>query len=423
MGAAISCCEAKRLQKPCYGPVLDETSNDCLSGGGATPSTQPSPSPNAAMSPSWDRMSSRVPHDPEHELEWSIVADSIEEEELFKIREMHQILQDCELHPTCRRRPLHRQAQTLLRFLRARDGDVLKAERMFRDMLEWRHDFDVEGKVHSWRRELERNRTRRARLCKRFGIEEQICNDKYGIPVRLIRLGVADSAGMIREFGQEAVLVDSLSKLEWTHEQIRKAMFKHRKLIRGQLQILDVGDYGDVPNWTGRMWNNLRLGPDIYKVFDGNYPETVRKVFIVRTSSLVHHGYVLVQKLLPQRTKRKLKLFGPKAAEWVPELRSELQEQQELPEFLLCDSERAFRSATPRGGVVPEGIAGADEGRFEEDDEAAPVAPNFVAHAEDKLAQKSDKVWSGDALLRFLLAVVFALAAAVLGGQLAKDGF
>ncbi|CAE6955495.1 sec14l1 [Symbiodinium natans] len=299
-------------------------------------------------------------------------------------------------------------------------ASAAEAERMFRDMLEWRHDFDVEGKVHSWRREMERHRTRRARLCKRFAIEEQICNDKYGIPVRLLRLGVADSAGMIREFGQEAVLVDSLSKLEWTHEQIRNAMFRCRKLFRGQIQILDVGDYGDVPNWTGRMWNNLRLGPDIYKVFDGNYPETVRKVFIIRTSSLVHHGYTLVQRLLPQRTKRKLKLFGPKAAEWVHELRAELPEKQELPEFLRCDSEQAFRAATPRGGVVPEGIAGSDQGRFE-DDEDAEDGPEVVARTtSQELAKQQARV--SDAVLRFLLAVVFALAAAVLGGQLAKDG-
>ena len=37
------------------------------------------------------------------------------------------------MHPTCRRRPLHRQAQTLLRFLRGRDGNVPRAEKMFRD--------------------------------------------------------------------------------------------------------------------------------------------------------------------------------------------------------------------------------------------------------------------------------------------------
>ncbi|OLQ09559.1 SEC14-like protein 5 [Symbiodinium microadriaticum] len=416
MGAA-SCCEAHRLRKPCE--IKTELSGDWFNQGPLTPSTV-SPTPGAAISPSWDRMSSRVPHDPEHELEWSIVADSVDEDELFKLRELHQVLQDCELHPICRRKPLHRQAQTLLRFLRARDGDVLKAERMFRDMLEWRHTFDVDGKVHSWRRELERHRTRRARLCKRFAIEEQICNDKHGIPVRLLRLGVADSAGMIREFGQEAILVDSLSKLEWTHEQIRKAMFRCRKLIRGQIQILDVGDYGDVPNWTGRMWNNLRLGPDIYKVFDGNYPETVRKVFIIRTGSLVHHGYTLVQRLLPQRTKRKLKLYGPKAAEWVSELRAELSDQQELPEFLLCDSEKAFRAATPRGGVVPEGIAGSSEGRFEEDEEAEDESDVLAHTSSQKLAQ--EQAGLGDVLLRFLLAVIFALAAAVLGGHLGRDG-
>ena len=239
------------------------------SNGGDTPS-----SPRAVMSPAWATMSHLVPHDPEHELEWSIIADSIEETELQRLRELHSVVEDCDLHPACRRKPLHRQAQTLLRYLRGRDGNVEKAEKMFRDMLDWRHRFDVENKVHAWRRELERGRTRRARLCKIYGVEEQICNDKYGIPVRLFRLSVADTAGLIREFGVEAVLVDSLSKLEWTHEQIRRAMFKHGKLIRGQIQIIDVGDYGEVPDWTGRMWNNLRLGPDIYKVFDGNYPET-----------------------------------------------------------------------------------------------------------------------------------------------------
>ena len=106
------------------------------------------------------------PHDPEHELEWTIVAESVEDPELCRLRELHAQLEDCELHPTCRRRPLHRQAQTLLRFLRGRDGHVQRAEKMFRDMLDWRHSFDVEGKVHAWRRELERGRTVRARLCK-----------------------------------------------------------------------------------------------------------------------------------------------------------------------------------------------------------------------------------------------------------------
>lgn len=141
-----------------------------------------SESPHAVMSPQWSTMSHRVPHDPEHELEWSIIAESIDDDELHRLRELHSLLDDCDLHPICRRKPLHRQAQTLLRYLRGRDGNVRKAEKMFRDMIDWRESFDVENKVHSWRRELERGRTRRAQLCKIYGVEEQMCNDKYGIP-------------------------------------------------------------------------------------------------------------------------------------------------------------------------------------------------------------------------------------------------
>ncbi|CAE8701682.1 unnamed protein product, partial [Polarella glacialis] len=299
----------------------------------ASPSSA-SPSRLGGASPAWTTMSDRVPHDPEHELEWSIVADSIEEDELHALCEFHSVMQDCEVHPACRRHPLHRQAQTLLRFLRARDGNVEKAELMFRAMLDWRDSFGVEEKVHKWRRELERKRTRRANLIRRYGVDVEICTDKFGIPVRLIRLGVADSAGSVREMGKDAVLIDSLSKLEWTHEQLRNAMFKHRKMIRGQLQILDVGDYGHIPNWTSRMWAHLTVGPDMYKVFDANFPETVRKVFIIRTSWKVNQGWKLVTPLLPQRTKKKLKLYGQYAKEWIRELRSELQDGQNLPAFV-----------------------------------------------------------------------------------------
>merc|ERR1719394_2411988 len=99
-----------------------------------------------------------------------------------------------------------------------------------------------------------------------------------------MRLSVADSAGAVREFGKELILVDALSKLELVHEEIRAAMFRYQELIRGQIQIIDVGDYGEygAPDYWGRMYAGLKDGPELYKVFDLNYPETVRTVFLVR---------------------------------------------------------------------------------------------------------------------------------------------
>ena len=52
----------------------------------------------------------------------------------------------------------------------------------------------------------------------------------------------------------------------------------------------------------------------------------------------VWQGYMLIQSLLPSRTKRKLKLYGQKSAEWAKELWQEVLPNQQLPEFLLSDS-------------------------------------------------------------------------------------
>ena len=57
---------------------------------------------------------------------------------------------------------------TAMRFLRARDGDVDKAERMFRDAYTWRMEFGVAEKVNAWRAELAAQKTDRARVCKEY---------------------------------------------------------------------------------------------------------------------------------------------------------------------------------------------------------------------------------------------------------------
>lgn len=309
-----------------------------------------------------------IPKDLEHQLEWSIVAHGIEQDELKRLCELHGKLQDLEGHPGCKAQPFHRQAQTLLRFLRARDGNVEQAEVMFRNMVNWRQRFRVDEKVQAWRDEMKRFRSRRSHLLKQYAVDVEMCVDKHGIPVRLIRLSVADAAGSWRELGEEALLLESLHQLERTHAQIRKAMFEHQILIRGQVQIIDVGDYGQygVPNWANRMWAALANGKDMYKIFDANFPETVRKVFIIRTGYLTNTIWRMVLPLVPPRTKKKLRLFGYRAEDWLSELRDELRPGEVLQDFLSSDTAEAYASAEPKGGIIPEGAGGANFGNWEE---------------------------------------------------------
>jgi len=191
----------------------------------------------------------------------------------------------------------------------------------------------------------------------RYYTDTDICLDKYGIPCTLFRLSVGDPAGAVREIGPEFLLLASLSRLEKMHELLRAAMLRLGKVIVGQIQIIDVGDYGLVPNWRSRMYSAFSLGPDLWKVFDANYPETVRKVFIVRTGAISRMIWDWVSPLASKRTRQKIRLFGSCAGAWRDELRSEFAPQQTLPEFLLCDDKKVCMLATPRGGIIPEGAA------------------------------------------------------------------
>jgi len=296
--------------------------------------------------------------------EWEIVRRSVEAAEFAKLLELRELLQDCDSHAACVTEPRSRQAQTLLRFLRARDGNAKKADVMFRDMLDWRISFQVDAKVKAWNAELEEGKSPLVKMFLRYGTDVDMCQDKYDVPVVLMRLGVGDPEGAVREAGAEACLVHSLARLERTHQQLRRAMFATGVVLVGQVQVIDVGDYGEygTPNWGARMWSAVKLGPAMFKVFDSNYPETVRKVFIVRTGYIAKNMWSLVQPLARPRTRAKIRIFGQNASEWITELRDEIGSAGELQAFLRCDSKEAFASAIPRGGLVPVGAGSQDIG-------------------------------------------------------------
>lgn len=293
------------------------------------------------------------------DLEWSIVGSSVGADEMARLRALRDMMQAWDDHPACDRRPLTQEAQTLLRFLRGREGDVPRAAKMFHDSLNWRVKFDLESKIAAWRREFEAGVTPRAKVFKVYCSDAHIGLDIMGLPLWLMRVSTGDPAGFLREVGREAMLVHSLLMMEDMHARLREAMFRKKAVVKGCIQVVDVGDYGchGVPCWRNRMWEGAKIGKTAFQIFDYNYPETVRKVFIVRTGPVTLHIYQLADRLnlIPRRTKVKMRLFGAEAAKWLDELRGELAPGGQLPAFLACDTEEAFATALPTGGLVPVG--------------------------------------------------------------------
>lgn len=287
--------------------------------------------------------------------EWSIVSRNIDPEEQDRLRALRYEVRELDYHEACHKRRHSAEAQTLLRFLRARDGDVVQAAEMFEKMLDWRISFQLEEKVEKWNKEYAAMITKNAELIRTYGTTDEICRDKFGVPVTIFRLGVSDVTGMIREVGDETLLVRCLALLESIHTELRSAIFRHGTMVRGQLQIIDVGDYGQygVPNWWTRMLGTLQYGIKLYPYLDNYYPETARKVFIIRMGVQSHELSQHCWPLIADRTREKMRLCGPYSATWVTELRQELLDGQVLPAFLTSDTDAAFAAAEPKGGIVP----------------------------------------------------------------------
>jgi len=345
----------------------------------------------------------RLTQDQSLELEWEIIEASIEADELKRVRNLWEALRDLDSHPACMKRPLNRQAQTLVRFLRGREGNTKAAEKMFRDSMNWRTEMNIDEEIEAWNQELDAGRTQRSRFVKKYGTDSKPCLDKYGVPVWLMRMSVSDPAGILRELGKEALLIHTLSNMEAMHAHLRQAMFANGEMVRGCIQIFDVGDYGPhgCPNWWSRMWDGFRVGSNAFKIFDANYPETTRRVFVVRMGGVTHSIQQLATPLIPRRTKRKMRFFGYAAAKWVSELRDECDPDAILPEFLTEDTDAAFASARPKGGLVLEGDT------FEESDDK----DNSVL--KHRVAAPSKSSSHMPAVIR-VIALVLVLALAIL---------
>ncbi|CAE7245050.1 unnamed protein product [Symbiodinium natans] len=356
--------------------------------------------------------------------EWQIVQKGVEQGEFLRLLHLRSRLRDCDDHPACRWQALSRQPQTLLRFLRARNGDLPKAEVMFRAMLEWRHAFKVDEKVRQWKEELDQQSTQRSIEMRRYETDVELCRDRHGVPVRLVRTSVADVQGLVREFGKELVLIDTMMRMERAHEEIRRAMFDTEVVIGGQLQIIDMGDYGKygVPNLTSRLFSSLKIAAEISQITDANYPETVRRAFIIRLGSCTSTAWrYCIQPLLPERTQNKLVPCGPKASSWTDRLGAEL-DLAALPAFLREDSDAAFKAATPCGGMVPAGLAGRDQGQWHVEPTVVKKKPSSLRHNGPTstlfrhfiLSSKSDMHGTVCARIQLMFFGVIALAAGAL---------
>ncbi|KAI3468938.1 hypothetical protein Pfo_025601 [Paulownia fortunei] len=194
----------------------------------------------------------------------------------------------------------HFDYHTLLRFLRMRDFDLMKAKDMFMQYINWREEFGVDAMS----KEFKFEEYQEVKKCYPHGFHGV---DRYGRPVYIERIGMVDldmflQVTTIDRFVKHHVC-EQEKTLNWRYPACSLAAKKH---IASTLSILDVKDVG--MNQFSKPARYLFM--EIQKIDSSYYPETLHQLFIINAGSGFKVLWKAIKAFLDARTLAKIRVLG-----------------------------------------------------------------------------------------------------------------
>lgn len=185
-----------------------------------------------------------------------------------------------------------------LRWLRARDFDVTRAENMFRLHLRWRQQHNVDSLLT----EYQVPKVMREHFP--GGILE--CNPK-GHPVWLVNVGSVDIKGFLQVLSPADIRQHCMYILELQEKMKRETSRKLGQEIETQYIIVDLEGFSVRQLYS---WQVIELLTDLLKKYEANYPESLEKGFVINAPNFFPVLWKIVRPFLSQRTVDKVAIYA-----------------------------------------------------------------------------------------------------------------
>ncbi|XP_074268819.1 phosphatidylinositol/phosphatidylcholine transfer protein SFH11-like [Silene latifolia] len=189
---------------------------------------------------------------------------------------------------------------TLLRFLRMRGYDVLKAKDSFLKCLKWREEFGVYKLAKEFEFE-EYGEVQRSYPHGFHGV------DKCGRPVYIERIGALDLETLLQKTTLDRLVKHHVCQQEKTsHLRFPACTITANKKIASITAIIDVTGVG-----TSSFSKPARyLFTEFHKIDSNYYPETLSCLFIVNAGSGFRILWKLIKTFIDARTSAKIQVLG-----------------------------------------------------------------------------------------------------------------
>ncbi|XP_062190451.1 phosphatidylinositol/phosphatidylcholine transfer protein SFH11-like isoform X2 [Phragmites australis] len=208
----------------------------------------------------------------------------------------------------------------LLRFLRMRGFNILKAKEMFLNMLKWREDCSVDTIANDFKFE-EYDAVKR---CYPHGFHGV---DRFGRPLYIERIGLVDLSKLMQVTSIDRFVKYHISEQERTVSvRYPACSVAAKKHIASTTAILDVKGLG--MNNFSKSARELFI--EIQKIDSNYYPETLNQLYIINAGSGFRALWRVLKAFMEARTLAKIQVLGSNYLNTV----LETVDPSNLPDFL-----------------------------------------------------------------------------------------
>jgi len=202
----------------------------------------------------------------------------------------------------------------LLRFLRARNYDLKKAEEMIRSALQWREEVDIKN-YQNW----EFPPYYKSEMAYQF-----FGNDYEGAPALWVPVGKWNGKHLVENGEGENLL-------RWAFAMIE----------RGLKTVQDNDSQGNViVDLSGLTYSqathiaSLKLFYQGCQRIEQCYPEIIKSVIVINAPWVFTLGYNFIKGIITRETQEKIRIFGCNKDEWMPILHQKFPKESILPELV-----------------------------------------------------------------------------------------
>ncbi|XP_028674882.1 SEC14-like protein 1 [Erpetoichthys calabaricus] len=228
--------------------------------------------------------------------------------------------------------------QHILRFLRARDFNIDKAREILCQSLTWRKQHQVDYLLQTWNP---------PQVLHDYYAGGWHHHDKDGRPLYVLRLGQMDTKGLVRALGEESLLRHVLSINEEGLRRCEENTKVFGRPISSWTCLVDLEGLNMRHLWRPGVKALLR----IIEVVEGNYPETLGRLLILRAPRVFPVLWTLVSPFIDENTRKKFLIYAGNDYQSPGGLLDYI-DKEIIPDFLggdcLCD--------VPEGGLVPKSL-------------------------------------------------------------------